>query len=266
MAASISVLTNLVTLDIGFLSPQSRPDRESRSPPPMTRSILPDLTSFYFDGVSDDLDDLVAWIDAPRLDHLFTTFFHQINFDTPHLVQFIRRTPRLEEPDQVDMCIDYETAEVRLLSCASDDYRKLVLRVEISCEESDQQLSSMAQVCTMCLPPLSVVEILRVLTEDRFSNFDWKDDIQVANNQWLELLRPFTAVSSLYLSKEFQPSIARALRELVVGGRTTEVLPSLQNIFLERFEPSGPNQEAIGQFAAARQISSHPIDYLPFYD
>jgi hypothetical protein len=37
------------------------------------------------------------------------------------------------------------------------------------------------------------------------------------------------------------------------------VLPSLQNIFLARFEPSGPFQEAIGQFVAARQLSNHPF-------
>jgi hypothetical protein len=52
--------------------------------------------------------------------------------------------------------------------------------------------------------------------------------------------------------------MASALRELV-GGRTTEVLPSLQNIFLARSEASGPFQEAIRQFVAARQLSGHPI-------
>jgi hypothetical protein len=74
----------------------------------------------------------------------------------------------------------------------------------------------------------------------------------------LDLLLPFTAVKNLYLSKEFAPGIAAALQELV-GGRITEVLPSLQNIFVEGLEPSGPFQENIGQFVAARQLSGHPI-------
>jgi hypothetical protein len=48
-----------------------------------------------------------------------------------------------------------------------------------------------------------------------------------------------------------------ALLELV-GRRTTEVLPALQNIFLEKLRPSGPVQEGIRQFVAARQVTGHP--------
>jgi hypothetical protein len=65
-------------------------------------------------------------------------------------------------------------------------------------------------------------------------------------------------VKNLYLSKEFAPDIATVLQELV-GDRMTEVLPSLQNIFVEGLEPSGPFQENIGQFVAARQLSDHHI-------
>ncbi len=65
-------------------------------------------------------------------------------------------------------------------------------------------------------------------------------------------------MKNLYLSKEFAPGIAAALQELV-GARITEVLPNLQNIFVEALEPSGPFQENIGQFVAARELSSHPV-------
>ena len=63
---------------------------------------------------------------------------------------------------------------------------------------------------------------------------------------------------NLYLCKEFAPGIAAALQELV-GDRITEVLPSLENIFVEGLEPSGPFQENIGQFVTARQLSDHPV-------
>jgi len=63
-------------------------------------------------------------------------------------------------------------------------------------------------------------------------------------------------VKSLYLSREFAPGIGAALQELV-GDRITEMLPSLQNIFVDGLEPSGPFQEDIGQFVAARQLSGH---------
>jgi hypothetical protein len=82
----------------------------------------------------------------------------------------------------------------------------------------------------------------------------WLNHIE--NSQWLELLQPFTAVKDLYMSCEVAPYIAPALRELV-GESVTEVLPALQTFFLEWL--SGPAHEAIGQFAAARQLASHPI-------
>jgi hypothetical protein len=91
----------------------------------------------------------------------------------------------------------------------------------------------------------------------RYMGYDWEIDA-IENTLWLQPLLPFTAVKNLYLDKEFAPGIAVALQELV-GDRITEVLPSLQNIFVDRLEPWGPFQENIGQFVAARQLSGHPI-------
>jgi hypothetical protein len=94
--------------------------------------------------------------------------------------------------------------------------------------------------------------------EDRFSSPDWKDDIE--NTEWLDLLLPFTAVKNLYLSERFLPRIAPALQELT-GGRTTEVLPALQNVLLEGLQPSEPHsvQEGIAQFISARQLTNRPV-------
>ena len=63
--------------------------------------------------------------------------------------------------------------------------------------------------------------------------------VAIENTLCLQLLRPFTAVKHFGISKEFVPGIAAALQELV-GGGIMEVLPSLQNIFVEELEPSGP--------------------------
>ena len=108
--------------------------------------------------------------------------------------------------------------------------------MKIPCEELATHLPSFAKACTMCLSPLPTVEILRLgdfvdsKSRDPHPEFYWKDDVE--KDHWLELLRPFTAVKSLCLSKELRPNISIALRELV-GGRMTEVLPSLQKIFLD---------------------------------
>ncbi len=136
-----------------------------------------------------------------------------------------------------------------------DSYVRHEFLINISCREPDWQLSSIEQVCNSSLHPLSTVEDLYI--EHEYSRLVWKNDA-IENTLWLELLLQFTAVKNLYLSKEFAPGIAAALQELV-GARITEVLPNLQNIFVEALEPSGPFQENIGQFVAARELSSHPV-------
>ena len=252
MVALLSTLFSLETSSLGFRSPQSGPGWESRSLPPPNRFILPALKKFIFKGVTEYLEELVIGIDTPQLDRMDITFFNQIDFDCPRLAQFLNRTPILT-PDKGYVQFDDTSANIRLLSQTSmysiDDS---VIR--ILCCESDWQLSSIEQVCNFPLPPLSTVENLYI--EHEYRRLVWKNDV-IENTLWLQLLLPFTAVKNLYLPKEFAQGIAAALQELV-GGRT-EVLPSLQNIFVAGLRPSGPFQETIGQFVTARQLSGHPV-------
>lgn len=69
---------------------------------------------------------------------------------------------------------------------------------------------------------------------------------------------------ALYLVQEFELDIAAALQELV-GSRITEVLPSLQNIFVEGLELSGPFWENIGKFVTACQLLGRPIGPYVWY-
>jgi hypothetical protein len=75
----------------------------------------------------------------------------------------------------------------------------------------------------------------------------------------LELLLPFMAVKGLYLSKQIAPRIAPALQGLT-GRRRTEVLPTLQNNYLEGFQPSEPVY--VGQFIIARQLTNRSVAIL----
>jgi hypothetical protein len=70
----------------------------------------------------------------------------------------------------------------------------------------------------------------------------WFDSVE--NTLWLELLHPFATMKNVYLCKKSVPHIAPAMQELV-GARTTEVLPTLENIFLEGLQPSRPLQKDI---------------------
>ena len=253
MATAFSTLTNLEVLYLGFKSPLSFPDRASRRLPPPTPIVIPVLRFLGFRGVGEYLDDLVVRIDAPLLKKLRITFFNQILFGTPQLVQFISRTPALKAPETAHVMFEDGGAWVRLSSRASDFTD---LTVEIPCQNSDWRVSALEQVCTSCLPPLSTLEDLYIY-ESPYPRPKWQDNIE--NSLWLELFQPFTAVKNLYLSEEFEPRIMPSLQELV-GERMAEVLPALQNIFLEGLDTSEPAavQKASQEFVARRQ-ASQPI-------
>jgi hypothetical protein len=242
----LSTLTSLRSLVLQFQSVRSRP---SRRLPPLTRSVLPTLKSLEFKGISEYLEHLVAHIDTPRLSTLYITFFNQLVFNTPQIIQFIGRIPGLKALEEARLAFYSYATEVRL-SSRTPGFDQILVR--IPCRAFDWQISSLGQVCTSFLHYLFVLEDLYIVEERP----NWEDDIE--NTLLQELLHPFSAVKNIYLSRNFAPRIAPALQELVEG-RTTEVLPTLENIFLEGLRPSGPDHEGIVKFVAARRLSDHPI-------
>ena len=251
IVTGLAVMANLKFVVIGFHSHLSRPDRTRRRPPPPIRTVLPALTHFEFTGVSEYLEDLVALIDAPLLDFMWIFFFHQLIFDNPQLAQFMRRTTIFHAVSEAHVGLDDSGVRVGYSppTWADESYT-----LKISCKELDWQLSALAQVLTSFFPSICAVEHLYMYETP--PSPQWRDDIE--NMQWLEVFEPFTAVKNIYLTKAFVPHIARALQELVES-RMPDVLPALQNIFLEGYNPLGPIPEGIGKFVAARQLSGHAM-------
>jgi len=254
MVSCLSALTRLEEFVLGFQSPRSRPFRTDRLRRPLTRTILPALTQLRYKGVTEYLEDLVARIDIPLLQEIEMTFFNQLVFDISQLPKFVTHTATIATLDQADVVFYNSSISIELSSqTATVDPAKLTLR--ISCRQLDWQLSSLAQVCNSTLATPSTLDRLDI-HEDRHSPPHWQDDIETT--QWLELFHPFTSVKNLHLSKQVTPCVAPALKELP-GERVTEVLPALQNLFIDGFQPSGPDQEAFGGFVAARQLSGCPV-------
>lgn len=270
----LSALTKLKDLEITFQSPRSRPVRESRHPPPPTRILLPALTKLTFQGVCEYLEDLVAQIDAPRLQSLSVTFFHQLFIHTPQLSRFINRTPGLKGHDEARVVFTHRSARVTVRSPSRPNVGgEQEIRVAISCKHPDLQHLSLVQVCTLSFPQafISTVKHLYLLESREYLEYEWTYDSEdlrnVQNAQWLQLLQPFTAVKDFYISERMAPLLAPALRELV-GERITEALPALECLFLDGLRASGSVRDAIGPFVAARQVSTHPIaaSYWDFED
>jgi hypothetical protein len=265
IATCLSGLTKLKELEITFQSPRSRPIRESRHPPPLTRILLPALTKLTFQGVSEYLEDLVAQIDATALQTLSITFFHQLFFHTPQLSRFIGRAPRLKGHDEARVVFTHSSARVTLRLPTWSDSREQEIRVGISCKHPDLQLLSLVEICTSSFPQtfIPTVKHLYILESREYYEEAWQNDLEdwennIQNGQWLQLLHPFIAVKDFYISGKFVPLIAPALQELV-GERVTEAIPALECLFLDGLRASGPVRDVIGPFVAARQLSTHPI-------
>jgi len=249
MVAVLSTLTSLGSLKLEFEFPRSHPDPASQH---LTRTVLPALKEFWFRGDNEYLEDLMARIDAPRLNILYITYFDQILFDTSQFTQFINRTPNLKAFERARISFDGNEAGVSLSSQTSGHR---VLNVRIPCGELNWQLLSLKRIFTLSLPPLSTPEDLYI-SEINDLEPDWLDTID--STLWLELLHPFSAVKNLYLSEKVAPHVVPVLEELV-GGSTTEVFPILENLFLENLRPSRIVQEGVEQFVFTRQVTNHPI-------
>ena len=253
MVTALSALTRLRILDLEFQSPRSRADRESRSPPPLTRVVLPALTEFYFKGDSEYLENIVSRFDGPLLDKITIRFFNQLVFDTPLLRHFISRT-EFAVPHRVVISFHSDIVlKVFPQAVTADHIDHRWLKLEVSCEPPDWQLSFLAQICGST-PVFSLSTLERL--EINGSRFSWPDYIE--NSQWLEFLHPFHSVKHLVLNGGPALLIAPAMQELT-GERVTEVLPVLQNIFLPLSARSGPFQGAIALFRAARARFGSPV-------
>ena len=256
MVTYLSSLTGLKTLDLSFLSPRSRPNLSARHPSSFTRVDLPALTEFFFHGVSEYIEDLVARINAPLLSHVWIAFFNQLLFDLSHISQFIGRIENFKALRQSQVYFNDGLASVKLSSFEKTVDSTRTLMFYIKCTPLEWQPSSLVQVCCPFLSPLQ-----RPLESLHIGHFYtqpqvWRDDLE--SIQWLELLRPFITVKNLYLFGELSPPIACALQELT-RERATEVLTALQGIHIQLYHELGPVRRILTPFIAARQLSGYPV-------
>ena len=251
ISAALAALINLKSLTIGFDRPESPPNQERRRLP---CTVLPALTSFTFRGASEYTEVLVARVDAPLLGYISMSFFYQPIFDTPQLAQFMRRATGLKALNEA--CVDFRPYEVGVEFFSTGTFRK-ASSLNIPCKGLQSQLSSLAQLLTPFFPSIYTVEHLYIHWRDPRLLGPMPQD-EMENLQWLETFQSFAKVKNFYVSERFVQGITHSLRELVEG-RLMDVFPALESLFLEGFQSSGPVQETIGQFVAARQLSGHPV-------
>ena len=253
MVACLFGLNKLEEFELGFRSLRIW---RSQHLHPSTRCVLPALTSLQFIGSCEYLEDLLAPIDSPLL-HTLDVLFHHPELDTPQLAQFVDRTPKLKALHDAHIRFRDSGVSVSLPGTSPKGLYVEILRVP-------SPSSVMAQLChgtsSYIRTLIPMIKHLYIIDRRLRRLYSFVQDI-ADSSQWLDLLGPFIALEDLYLSRELSPHIVPALHKILEEG-TVEVLPSLQNLFLERELRYGQLGEAVGQLVSALRLSSRPIAVL----
>ena len=260
IVSCLSILPRLKAFSLGFQYPQSHAHRGlGRPPPPLTRSVIPNLNFLYFYGNIEYLEDILSHIETPLLTQSEFHFFNQLVFDTPLLGHFFRHTEALMTIHRAH--VEFSTCAVVATFLGQEEMAnndREDLRLEVACKPLDWQISALSQVLNSFVSSLENLKSLEIAVRP-VPHKDWQSEIEVI--QWLELMYPFMLVKDITL--EFEDSvrlIAPALQELS-GERHTQILPALQNLFLRTYhwQPSGHVKNAIEQFIATRQFDGRPV-------
>ena len=249
MVTSLAALTRLKTLVIEFKSPT--PLSETRRQDHKMRTGFPSLTTFGFHGVKEYLEDLVDQIDTPQLDHLSISCFNQLDFQVPRLSEFLARAHNLYMARFTCARVEFDVSNVHVRLYERDklpeSHFKFSLR--ISCRGLDWQVSHVAQILNQCSAILSNVGGLSIDARDLPPDGkDYKDAMD-----WLELLRPFTAVETLHVSGKSASHVAHGL-EYVTEEMVPVVLPALHSLCLQD-EPL----TSVERFVEARWLTGRAI-------
>ena len=176
MVTCLSGLTRLEQLYFKFQSSQSRPDRASRLPPPLTRTLLPALTHISIQGITEYLEDLVSRIDVLSLKGIAITLFYQPVFDILELHDFVRRGSKFAVLDKADIVFAHSSVYI-VLSPQFGAVDLENLKLGISCGLSESQLSSLVQICVLCKTTLSTLRRLAIrVRNDLYFPPDLPDD------------------------------------------------------------------------------------------
>ncbi|KAH8984336.1 hypothetical protein EDB92DRAFT_1950892 [Lactarius akahatsu] len=250
MASSLAVLTKLRTLSIDRYSLLIPSHEERRRPDPPMLTVLPALTQFVFGRDFEYLEDLVAQIDAPRVEDIRIEYSMK-EVQTRQLSQFIGRS-------------NLKRAQFRRAKVTFGSYRIYInldlpqgecLQAKFFIEMVPRHATAVSQI--MCV--VHVLDQLVAMTSkvDHLQldlSFWITTPSQVGQEgEWLPLLHLFSAVEVLEVFGGLVGCIASALEDTAEETPTIS-LPELQLLWL-----GDDNCKKPERFLSSRQLSGRPI-------
>ncbi|KAH9037999.1 hypothetical protein EDB83DRAFT_2524576 [Lactarius deliciosus] len=270
MVGSLAVLTKLKTLSIAFYDDTPPPDQMRSRPDPPMRAIFPVLTSFHYRGCCEYLEDFLALIDTPRLDHLRIEYFVQ-QIQADQLSRFIDRTENLKSAqfNRVEVTFYHEAIYVEFESPQGGCRQACLSLGILDLGWLNRQVPCVAHLLDQVVSLFSKVDHLDANGDHVYSRaMDITD--------WLPFFRLFPAVETLHLSGGVAAYIASALEDTADPEEIiTDVLPALRLIWLdEATEGVGEDEDedrnepvgSIEQFLSFRRLSGRPVTVVDTED
>jgi len=246
----LAVLPRLETFHFHFQSATPLSDR--MRPPPVTRTILPVLTTFQFRGVDEYLEDLVAQIDSPQLNRIVTVYLNRpVVFQVAQLSTFVHRSVGPFRCAYIRFDSDWVTFTFYRHAYYPGWNRHPVGTTLLSKVLDWHVASHMAQVLSQFSVTLSNVVHLKL--EVHLNIKLVRQLMDAGYLEWLHLLRQFSTVQTLHVSQKFSRFVALVLED-ITAEMAVEVLPSLHLIFLED-QPTF----TIENFITFRQLCGRPV-------
>ena len=211
----------------------------------MTPMTLPNLHFFRFRTY---LESVVRRITAPHLETFQISFFNQLTFSVPRLLEFMNTTEEL----RFDSAIFQFSGGRGFLTVHPREEVEMpkempALSINANCWHLDRQVSSMAQILNALNQMFSPVEHLTLQGNKHTRSSEEHNEAD--RTEWQELLRSFSNVKTLYIGDELLEEFSRCL-QLGDGELALEQLPELQRL---TYSGSGNTGDAFASFMDVRQ-------------
>ncbi|KAH9168999.1 hypothetical protein EDB89DRAFT_2201182 [Lactarius sanguifluus] len=263
MAEGLAALTRLRTLCIRFSSPLESPYERTGSR--LERAVLPVLISFVFEGDGKYLEDLVAQLDAPRVEDVRIEYFIEEaeeaeeeaaeaeeaeQVQAGQLSQFIDRTENFKlsqfKRAQVTFYVHKTYIELDL---PQSECHQAHLSIGILDPESRFSVPSLVLLLSQLVAMLSNVGHLSIR----------RNQCGMESAEWLPLLRLFSAVEVLEVSGGLTSYITSALED-TAEEMVTVSLPALQLLLLDE------DNDKLERFLSLRRLSGRPVTIVSTRD
>ncbi|KAI0263533.1 hypothetical protein BC834DRAFT_300689 [Gloeopeniophorella convolvens] len=263
LVAMLSSMPRLETLRITLLDADW--DAEEEGP---ARTLLPQLTSFYFKGDSIYFDDLMSRINAPSLKTMRTLFTYDFPFTLPRISHFVGASKNFQGCSAARVVLGNKWVRVQLglgkeVGWLFDEHRDR-LNLEVEAGRLDWKIASAAVVLGELAPLLHSVEILemrhRVGWAPPVAPWKAQGERGVYLTDWVPLLRRFKNVKKLLACGQLAPIM---FDTLLVGNAERgwlNFLPELRVIYIESGLVDG--EEELMGFIDARQREGRPVSVV----